>query len=126
MRYRRARRGGDRIWPELRYKQVHDGNFHLESHTNACNIYLGNTQSGAPRISSSPAYRGLKPMDHRSLILFASVIAFAVAGTSARAENGVTKDRIVFGQVAALEGPAQALGQGMRQGLLAAFAEVNR
>src|SRR5437899_12263620 len=65
-------------------------------------------------------------MDHRSLILFASVIAFAVAGTSARAEDGVTKDRIVFGQVAALEGPAQALGQGMRQGLLAAFAEVNR
>ena len=65
-------------------------------------------------------------MDHRSLILFASVIAFAVAGTSARAEDGVTKDRIVFGQVAALEGPAQALGQGMREGLLAAFAEVNR
>ena len=65
-------------------------------------------------------------MDHRSLILFVSVIAFAVAGTSARAEDGVTKDRIVFGQVAALEGPAQALGQGMRQGLLAAFAEVNR
>ena len=46
-------------------------------------------------------------MDHRSLILFASVIAFAVAGTSARAEDGVTKDRIVFGQVAALEGPAR-------------------
>ena len=65
-------------------------------------------------------------MDHRSLILLASVIAFAVAGTSALAEDGVTKDRIVFGQVAALEGPAQALGQGMRQGLLAAFAEVNR
>ena len=65
-------------------------------------------------------------MDHRSLILLASVIAFAVAGTSGRAEDGVTKDRIVFGQVAALEGPAQALGQGMRQGLLAAFAEVNR
>src|SRR5438132_708526 len=62
----------------------------------------------------------------RSLILFASVIAFAVAGTSARAEDGVTTDRIVFGQVAALEGPAQALGQGMRQGLLAAFAEANR
>jgi len=65
-------------------------------------------------------------MDHRSLILLASVIAFAVAGTSGRAEDGVTKDRIVFGQVAALEGPAQALGHSMRQGLLAAFAEVNR
>ena len=65
-------------------------------------------------------------MNKRSLIFFASVIAFGLAGTSARAEHGVTKDRIVFGQVAALEGPAQALGQGMRQGLLAAFAEVNR
>src|SRR5262249_5094038 len=69
---------------------------------------------------------GIATMDHRSLILLASVIAFAVAGTSALAEDGVTKDRIVFGQVAALEGPVQALGQGMRQGLLAAFAEVNR
>src|SRR6266516_351446 len=56
----------------------------------------------------------------------ASVIAFAVAGTPALAEDGVTTDRIVFGQIAALEGPAQALGQGMRQGLLAAFAEANR
>ena len=65
-------------------------------------------------------------MNKRSLILFASVIAFGLAGASARAEDGVTKDRIVFGQVAALEGPAQALGQGMRQGLLAAFAEANR
>src|SRR5499427_8281756 len=65
-------------------------------------------------------------MENRSLILFASVVVFALADTSALAEDGVTKDRIVFGQVAALEGPAQALGQGMRQGLLAAFAEVNR
>src|SRR5204863_9763881 len=65
-------------------------------------------------------------MNKRPLIFFASVIAFGLAGTSARAEDGVTKDRIVFGQVAALEGPAQALGKGMRQGLLAAFAEANR
>ena len=65
-------------------------------------------------------------MDHRSLIFFASFLAFGLAGTFALAEDGVTKDRIVFGQIAALEGPAQALGQGMRQGLLAAFAEANR
>jgi len=65
-------------------------------------------------------------MNNRSLIFFASVLAFGFAGTPALAEDGVTKDKIVFGQVAALEGPAQALGQGMRQGLLAAFAEVNR
>jgi len=70
--------------------------------------------------------KGVVTMNNRSLIFFASVLAFGIAGTSALAEDGVTKDRIVFGQVAALEGPAQALGQGMRQGLLAAFAEVNR
>jgi branched-chain amino acid transport system substrate-binding protein len=64
-------------------------------------------------------------MHNRSLIFFTSLV-FGLAGTSALAEEGVTKDRIVFGQVAALEGPAQALGQGMRQGLLAAFAEANR
>lgn len=43
-----------------------------------------------------------------------------------RAEDGVSKDKILFGQVAALNGPAQALGQGMREGLLAAFEEANR
>jgi branched-chain amino acid transport system substrate-binding protein len=65
-------------------------------------------------------------VNNRSLIFVASVLAFGLAGTFALAEDGVTKDRIVFGQIAALEGPAQALGQGMRQGLLAAFAEANR
>src|SRR5436309_2740670 len=65
-------------------------------------------------------------MNNRSPIFLTSVLAFGFAGTPALAEDGVTKDKIVFGQVAALEGPAQALGQGMRQGLLAAFAEVNR
>jgi len=43
-----------------------------------------------------------------------------------RAEDGVFKDKILFGQVAALNGPAQALGQGMREGILAAFEEINR
>jgi branched-chain amino acid transport system substrate-binding protein len=65
-------------------------------------------------------------MNNRSPIFFASFLAFGLAGTFALAEDGVTKDRILFGQIAALEGPAQALGQGMRQGLLAAFAEANR
>src|SRR5664280_408455 len=51
----------------------------------------------------------------------------AVAGPlHARAdETGVSSDRILFGQAAALEGPSSALGQGMRQGILAAFAEIN-
>src|SRR5450432_37781 len=41
------------------------------------------------------------------------------------AETGVSPDRILFGQAAALDGPSSALGQGMRQGILAAFAEIN-
>jgi len=39
--------------------------------------------------------------------------------------SGVSAGTILFGQVAALEGPSSALGQGMRQGILAAFNEVN-
>ena len=62
----------------------------------------------------------------RSRIFAGLVILFAVASPlHARAETGVTSDAILFGQVAALEGPSSALGQGMRQGILAAFAEVN-
>lgn len=45
---------------------------------------------------------------------------------AAVADPGVSSDAIVFGQAAALEGPAAALGQDMRKGLLAAFAEANR
>src|SRR3954469_2867048 len=41
-------------------------------------------------------------------------------------DNGVFADRIVFGQAAVLEGPTASLGLGMREGLLAAFSEVNR
>ena len=47
-------------------------------------------------------------------------------GAPARAEEiGVTADRILFGQAAAMSGPSSALGVKMRQGILAAFAEVN-
>ena len=45
--------------------------------------------------------------------------------SAARAEPGVFEDRIVFGQSAPFEGAAAALGVGMRQGVLAAFAEAN-
>jgi branched-chain amino acid transport system substrate-binding protein len=48
------------------------------------------------------------------------------AGISASAEDGVSADKIVFGQATALEGPASALGQGMKMGLEAAFAEINK
>ena len=43
----------------------------------------------------------------------------------AAAEDGVTADSITFGQAAVLDGPASALGQGMRAGIQAAFDEVN-
>ena len=39
---------------------------------------------------------------------------------------GIFDDRILFGQSAAFSGPAQALGQGMRLGIQAAFHEQNR
>ena len=41
-------------------------------------------------------------------------------------ETGVFDDRIVFGQSAALSGPAAELGLGMRLGIQAAFEEANR
>ena len=63
----------------------------------------------------------------------AAMFVFAVnfLGTSASgaesgtSEAGVFDNRILFGQSAALEGPAAALGLGMREGILAAFHEVN-
>jgi len=66
-------------------------------------------------------------MDRSRSRIFARVaILFAVASPlHARAETGVTSDAILFGQAAALDGPSSALGQGMRQGILAAFAEIN-
>src|SRR5665213_3661792 len=60
----------------------------------------------------------------RGIIAAALLIMLSSAG--AAADDGVSADRILFGQVAALSGPAQALGQGMREGLLAAFDEANR
>src|SRR5665811_298296 len=65
----------------------------------------------------------------RASPLKALPVALAVllaTGISVFAEDGVSADKIVFGQVAALEGPASALGQGMKMGLEAAFAEINK
>ena len=62
---------------------------------------------------------------HLITAAFGLAVATLAFAPPAGAENGVTADKIVFGQAAALDGPAAALGQGMRDGLLAAFAEVN-
>src|SRR5580692_9833993 len=66
-----------------------------------------------------------KPMTGNQLRI-AFVLLASIAGGAALAQDGVTDRTIVFGQVAALTGPAQDLGQGMRQGILAAFDEANR
>src|SRR5712692_7223112 len=58
--------------------------------------------------------------------LSVALVVLLTAGLSAAAENGVSADKIVFGQAAALDGPAAALGQGMKVGLEAAFAEANK
>jgi branched-chain amino acid transport system substrate-binding protein len=64
----------------------------------------------------------LKPVAAAALIA-GSYLAIC---SPAIAENGVSADAIVFGQAAALNGPASALGQGMKAGIEAAFAEVNK
>lgn len=52
----------------------------------------------------------------------AGAIAMTLALTAnTSAEDGVTKDKILFGQAAGLEGPASALGKGMQLGIRAAF-----
>jgi branched-chain amino acid transport system substrate-binding protein len=63
---------------------------------------------------------------NRSWLCIFGAAFLSLPSNSLYAEDGIFKDKIVFGQVAALNGPAQALGQGMREGILAAFEEANR
>ena len=58
----------------------------------------------------------------RGLILIAGLAAFS----GVAAEPGIDAERILFGQSAALTGPASGLGQAMRAGIEAAFHEANR
>ncbi len=60
----------------------------------------------------------------RTATVAVAVLALFVV-SEASAENGVSADKIVFGQSAALGGPAAALGTGMKLGLMAAFNEAN-
>ena len=57
----------------------------------------------------------------------AAILGFAtlLVTPAQAADPGISADKIVFGQVAALQGPAAALGEGMRDGILSAFAEAN-
>lgn len=56
--------------------------------------------------------------------LLATAIGLVAANASAEAP-GVSAGKIVFGQAAAFEGPAAALGNNMKLGIDAAFAEAN-
>ena len=61
-----------------------------------------------------------------TLILIVNLLGISASGAeSGTSEVGVFDNRILFGQSAALEGSAAALGLGMREGILAAFNEVN-
>jgi branched-chain amino acid transport system substrate-binding protein len=51
---------------------------------------------------------------------------FGLAQGARAADAGVSDAAVIFGQAAPMEGPAAALGIGMRHGMDAAFAEVNR
>lgn len=58
-------------------------------------------------------------------IALAAALLAAATLTARGDEVGVSEDAILFGQAAALEGPSSALGQRMRQGIVAAFTEIN-
>ena len=55
--------------------------------------------------------------------LFAAILNLCVYSLSA--EDGITDTEIILGQSCALDGPASALGTGMKAGLLAAFEQAN-
>ena len=60
----------------------------------------------------------------RFMIAVSSVGAATILSSRAYADPGVSGDKILFGQVAVFDGPASALGIGMRDGLTAAFVEA--
>ncbi|MEP3048284.1 MAG: ABC transporter substrate-binding protein [Roseibium sp.] len=66
----------------------------------------------------------MKLFDRKSVAAAMAATAMVMVAP-AIAEDGVSDGKIVFGQAAALEGPAAALGTGMKLGLEAAFAEAN-
>ena len=65
------------------------------------------------------------PLSKKALLLTALTCATLFVAPAVKAETGITPTGITFGQTAAFEGPASALGLGMKEGLLAAFKEVN-
>ena len=66
-------------------------------------------------------------MMYSARALFRTVLCLAaLVGVTLEDVRPVGAGELVFGQSAALSGPARALGQGMRLGLLAAFEAINQ
>ncbi len=66
-------------------------------------------------------------MNRRETLLnFTAMAGLTFLPAGAFAQSGLSKDKIVFGQAAPFEGPASALGLGMRDGIMAAFDEANK
>lgn len=63
----------------------------------------------------------------RKLVRLSLAVALlCVASGALRAAEGISDSEVVFVQIAAMNGSAASLGQGMSQGVRAAFDEVNR
>ncbi len=69
---------------------------------------------------------GRVPAVLASLVLLGGLVVGAAAQTGESGGNGVFADSIVFGQSAAVSGPAAELGENMNLGIRAAFEEANR
>ena len=90
---------------------------------------FGTVVAVAARPPGQASMRRSRMTRRRSWTTASAILACIVATgivEPAAAETGVSADAIVFGQAAALEGPASALGQGMRFGIQAAFDEINK
>lgn len=71
-------------------------------------------------------HNAIRRSAHLVTLLAALLLVNQTVGVAQQVSSpGVTDDRILFGQSAALEGPAAELGLEMRRGILAAFAEIN-
>lgn len=91
----------------------------------------GSPASGRHRGGNVTPFSGDGGMKRRRTYFVAMLLWLIAAGAGAQssvgsATPGVTADRILFGQSAALGGPAASLGTEMRRGIVAAFEEVNR
>ncbi len=64
-------------------------------------------------------------MQYGKFLALALGLGAGFAAATALADQGVTDDTVTFAQVAAMAGPAAALGTGMQTGIKAAFDEAN-